>query len=123
MSQRRQNIDPELVHQLNLAATSGKDFHVQAVFSLTRTGDAKKPIPPAETVQRVEALLGRIQEVTRVAPRRVNVLRNLGSFVLDAPPIFIAKLLEDEEVATATANLQPREMLIRPVKSKPTELS
>jgi hypothetical protein len=49
----------------------------------------------------------------------VRVFRNLGSFVVAAAAPFVRKLLDQEEILSATANRQSEDLLIKPVSSKP----
>lgn len=111
--------DPELIRQLDAASTS--DEPVEAVFSL-RPAASEKFIPAGEAETRVHELLRKVGEEVSSAPRQVRVFRNLGSFALSAAAPFVRKLLESDEIVSATANKQPTSMFIAPVSSKPVEL-
>ena len=107
---------PELLRQLDEAG----DKPVGAVFHL-RPGPHQKAMAPAEAETCARGLLRRVEQESGVAPQRVQVFRNLGSFVVSAAAPFVRKLLDQEEILSATANEQPEEMLIKPVSSKPVK--
>jgi hypothetical protein len=107
----RGQTDPELLRQLDAAAS---DSAVSAVCQLRTKDPDQKLIPPAETEAMVSGLMERVRQLTGEAPQRVQVFRNLGAFSVSAPPAFLRCLIEQEEIAQATANVQPEEMLIRP---------
>jgi hypothetical protein len=102
--------DPELLRQLAEVATPSDP--VAAVFVLRPT-DPSEPVPgPAETEEVVQRLLERVTQEVGVPPQRVNIFRNLGSFVVSATTPFVRKLLEQREIASALPNrrpLQPQE--------------
>lgn len=102
---RRSRVDPELLRQIGeaekrVAATPNPE--VQAVFFLdpaaASTGD------PKEVDTRVRKLLRRVERTSRERPAVVNVFRNLGSFVVQAPPAFLRDLIEQPEIRHARAN-------------------
>jgi hypothetical protein len=111
--------DPELLRQLEAAAAP--DQEIAAVCSLRPARPHEKFIPPAEAGALVERVLRRVQRQTGRRPGRVQVFRNLGSFAVSAPAAFLRQLLQQREIATATANRQPEDLLIRPVSSEPAE--
>ena len=92
--------DPELAAQLRKAAAG--EAPVEAVIALRRDGAA------ADTAAVAEDLLARVKDQTGAEPQDYNVFRNLGSFVVAAPPAFIERLLEQPEVESAMANRQSR---------------
>ncbi len=110
------NVDPELLKQLDAAAAAAEP--VSAVFSL-RPGREQKFVPAEEVEARVHGLLDKIGKEVGTAADQVHVFRNLGAFAVSAPAPFLRKLLERHEIASATANRQPQDLLIRPVRSKP----
>ena len=101
----RVKTDPELLRQLD--AAGGDADEVQAVFSLRPGGAARLSLSPEETDATVARLLERVRRETGVAPRDCNVFRHLGAFVVAASARFVRALLEQEEIASATANRQP----------------
>jgi hypothetical protein len=110
-------IDPVLLEQLEQAQSSGDA--VEAVFTL-RPADASQPVPdPEQTLATVDDLLARVEEETGQAPQAHNVFEYFGSFVVRASPLFIADLLEQDEIASATANRQPGSALIDPRNKRP----
>ena len=96
-------MDPALSAQLDAAAAD--DQPVQAVIALRRDAG---PAAGAQDVGAIaEDLLARVARETGCAPVDHNVFRNLGSFVVVAPPQFVRALLEQPEVEAAMANRQP----------------
>jgi hypothetical protein len=96
-------MDPALSAQLDAAAAD--DLPVQAVIALRRDGG---PAAGAQDVGALaEDLLARVARETGSAAVDHNVFRNLGSFVVVAPPAFVRSLLEQPEVEAAMANRQP----------------
>jgi hypothetical protein len=110
----RAKVDSELNRQLDAAA---RDEGVSASFSLD-PGSKQAVIPPEEVEQRVQKLLKKVEREVGAAPRHCRVHKNIGSFSVTADPTFIRKLMEQDDVVTATANRQPEAMLIKPVSSE-----
>ncbi len=103
MATRRRPTDPELARQLGLKGAGP----LEAVFQL-RLGKAPAArLDPQEVEQAARRALERVQQQVGHGPERVNVFRNLGRFVVRADPSFIEALLQDDEVASAQANVQP----------------
>lgn len=100
----RPTIDPTLAAELAAAAADGRD--VEAIFVL-RVADPAQDFPDPETTQaQAELLVNRVTRATGETPRFFNVFKYLGSFLIVASPSFVRTLLEQEEVAAATANRQ-----------------
>lgn len=111
--------DPELLKQLEATAASDTN-EVEAVIRL-KPDDASQVVPTAErTAALTSELLARVKSEVGESASRYNVFRNLGSFVVSAPPPFIRKLISQPEVAAATANRQPGSAMIPPVDKGPT---
>ena len=110
----RRDIDPELRRQLR-AARADQDVSVAISFR----PDPAKPLEPEETKQRVTTLLRRVEQQTGEQPSSYTIFENLGAFALAAPPGFIDRLIVQPEIATATANFQQEDLLIRPVERHP----
>jgi hypothetical protein len=108
----RHRPDPELIRQLDAA---GPGQEVSAVFSVRPDPGAEAAPSPEETAALVDDLVQRVQQQTGQEPGRVTVFRNLGSFAVSAPADFVRRLLEQREVVTATANVRPEDLPIRPV--------
>lgn len=113
----RAKTDTELVRQLKTAATDEK--LVEAVVRL-KPDDPSQIVPPAERMEELtNRLLERIKKESGKTPSRYNVFRNLGSFVVSAPPTFIQYLIDQPEVVSIMANQQPGSALIQPIKGAP----
>jgi hypothetical protein len=111
---RPRHTDPELRRQLKAARA---DQDVSAVFSL-RFESTRSP-EPEETKHQVATLLQRVEEQTGEQPSATTIFENLGAFAVAAPVGFIDRLLAQPEIATATANIQQEDLLIRPVERGP----
>ena len=109
--------DAELVKQLDQASDS-EDL-IEAVVRL-RPDDPSQIVPAAErTEELTNHLLERVKKESGQAASRYNVFRNLGSFVVSAPPAFIRQLMSQPEVASVMANQQPGTALIPPIRKAP----
>lgn len=97
--------DQELLKQIEDA--EARQEAVQAVFSLRPPDPGARFVTPEETDELVEALLKRLADETGESPRDYNVFRNLGSFVVDASPGYVRKMMDQAEIASALANRRP----------------
>lgn len=113
-------IDPELQRQISGSAAS--DEPVEAVVVLR----PEKPSEVTASPERVEKIthdvLERVEQTQGTHPQRVNVFRNLGSFVVSAPKGFVQELLRQPEVASAMANRQQESSVIAPRNTRPVEI-
>jgi len=111
---KRRDADPELRRLLE-TADAGQGV---SVICALRPGSASPP-EPGETQRHVTALMRRVEEQTGERPDEYTVFDNLGAFALTAPAEFVDRLLVQPEIATATANDQEEDLLIRPVERGP----
>ena len=111
----KRTIAPELQEQL--AEASAKD-PVEAMITL-HPGPGRDYIPSEDVGPQVEAILDEVGREVGETHEDSNVFENLGSFVVRARPAFLKVLLKRPEVATAQANRQGQDMLIRPVRKGP----
>lgn len=109
--------DQELRRQLEQASNDGQE--VQAVLALRQPEAAAQFLSPEQTQQVVEDLVTRVRMQTGEAPRDYHVFRNLGSFVVAAPPAVINHLVQQDEVASAVANRQPEGVVAPPRSNGP----
>ncbi|HEU4391873.1 MAG TPA: hypothetical protein VFV34_29070 [Blastocatellia bacterium] len=111
--------DPELVRQLDRAADVNDN--VEAVF-IFHPDDASDAAPSAErTEELTEQVLRRIRRRTGESEERVNVFKQLGSFVVCASPAFIRQIISEPEIAAAVANRQPGATIEKQVTRSPRE--
>jgi hypothetical protein len=106
------NLDPELKHQLEAAPS------VQAVLRLRCEHAGRTAPPPDETEKTARRVLERVREELGVEPKAFNIFRNLGYFVVDAETPFIRRLIEQEEIASASANVRRASPSAPPSPSK-----
>jgi len=99
-------IDPALLHQLDRAEADQAE--VQAVFYLRSQDPAKKFVGPEEAESLANSVLRRVEQETGTSPRHTRLLRNLGSLIVAAPPDFVRRLIQQDEIAAAIANRQQR---------------
>ena len=102
---RKARVDPELRRQLSDAVATAA-APVEAVLRLRPTTRSAVAPPPAVTRGLAELVVGRVAEELGAAADQydVNVFPNLGYFVLSAPPGFVERVLDQPEVASASAN-------------------
>jgi hypothetical protein len=94
--------DPELIRQLNEAAVGTKP--VEAVFMLRYEDPKVFAINPNHTEEVTHQVLERVKDEVGVDAQKLTVFGNLGSFVVAAPARFVRRLIEQPEIASATAN-------------------
>lgn len=111
-------IDPELVRQL---AGTAEDETIEVVFRL-RPGHGAVAPEPAETERLTKELVTRAERRSGCHDHDVNVFRNMGSFVVSAPKLFVEHLIGQPEIASAVANRQPGSGMIPPASKKPAKL-
>jgi hypothetical protein len=114
MSKKRTRVktDPELIRQLDQTA-SNEDM-VEAVFTLRLS--TKQLLAPTRVEEVTNKVLDRVSQQIGIDAKEVNIFRNLGAFVISAPPSFIRELLSEPEIASAIANQQPKQIRIPTVK-------
>jgi len=93
--------DSELLQQLEAAQENGEP--VEAVVSL-RAEAGSDYVSADRTEEISHDVLDRVERKTGVSPDKLNVFRNLGTFVVAAEPAFVVELLEQPEVESAAAN-------------------
>lgn len=107
MSGRRAKtrIDPELRRQLSRAG-AGEAVAVEAVLRLRPLTRSALVPPPAATRHLAERVVARVAKElgTAAGEYDFNVFPNLGYVVLSAPPGFVLRVLDQPEVASASAN-------------------
>jgi hypothetical protein len=98
-------IDPELRRQLDGAATA-EATPVEAVLRLRPTTRSALAPPPKAARDLAELLVTRVAEELgmKADDYDFNVFPNLGYFVLSASPGFVERMLDQPEVASASAN-------------------
>ena len=107
----KKTIDPELKQILEKAPA---DATVQATFTLTTPpGDSYRDA--ASTRAAVKAVVGKAAAKAGQAPYHVSVFANVQSFAVAGPPALVRQVMKHGEVASAMANVQKEDMLIRPV--------
>jgi hypothetical protein len=109
-------IDQELRRQMT-QAVSGNEI-VQAVFTLKPPNAKEKSPKPDEVEKVVKELVKRVEHETGIEPEDLNVFKYLGSFVVEASLKFVAKLLEQKEIASAIANRQPESLVMSPHRKR-----
>jgi hypothetical protein len=97
----KDRVDPELTRQMNEA---GADEPVGAVIRLCPTSPGSLVPSPEETERIAHDLLARVARHVKDHKPDFNVFRNLGYFVVSAPPAYLKALVESPEVAHAFPN-------------------
>lgn len=93
-------IHPELLKQLDEAGS----HLVQAVFRLRSPDKPDEMLSPDEAADMAEAVLGRVQSHFGRSVSRANVLRNLGTLVVEADAPLLQWLLAQNEIESAVPN-------------------
>ena len=112
--QPRAKVNPELTRQLDEA-----DGPVGAAVTLRPTDPSHLAVPANAVEDLAREVLARVSRLTGQSPNDVHVLPNLGQFLVSAPGSFLQTLLDQPEVAEATASHRTESLMIRPVKTRP----
>lgn len=108
---KKRVVDPFLTQALKEAPV---DATVQAVFTL-RTPAGQDFRESDSTRATVDKILGKAASSAKAAPHRLVVYPNTQSFALAGPPALVRAVLKHDDVASAMANIQKEDLLIRPV--------
>ena len=90
---------------------------MEATFTL-RTPAGMAYRAEDSTSEAAERIVRAAAAATESTGYRLKVFTRIQSFLLVGPPALIRAVMEHEEVATATANRQTEDLLIRPVPAK-----
>lgn len=96
--------DPELTRQMRSASATGDD--VEAVFTLAPDKAVDGVRSPEETEDLTRRVLKRVTNRIGQGEKKLNIFRNIDSFVISAHPSFVKELIAQPEIATAMANTQ-----------------
>jgi len=77
---------------------------VQAVFTIGAKGRTG-PVAPEETEEMVNKLVDRAARACNSLPHKLVIFPNLQSFSIEADPILLRKILDEDEVDAATLNV------------------
>ena len=108
---------PELLAQLRDAGTRP----VQAIFHLQSLKEPDAPLTDAETERISNELLKRVAAKVGEPARRSNLLRSLRTLIVEASPEFVQSMLQQPEVASATANRTEESAYIPPKGKRPVD--
>jgi hypothetical protein len=105
-------IDPKLLRQLDEAPA---DAVVGAVFTL-KTPEGERYLEAASAKDVMSKIVEDAAADAQAQPQRLTLFPNVQSFAVSGPPALVRKLVEHADVASAMANVQDEDLLIRPVK-------
>jgi hypothetical protein len=117
----QEKIDPELSRQLDQAALTNSP--VQAVLKLRPLQETQLVASPEHTAELANQVIKRVSDKLGEQANRMTLFRNLGSFAIDAQPKFLRELLDQPEIAAASANRQPGSAYIAPINPRPVEIN
>ena len=106
-------IDPKLIRQLEEAPA---DAVVGAVFTL-KTPEGERYLKAASAKDVMSKIVEDASADVHAQPQRVTLFPNVQSFAVSGPPALVRKLVEHADIASAMANAQDEDLLIRPVKT------
>lgn len=92
---------------------------VQAIVQIRSANDPKTIPSPEESTTLANSVLERVAERVGCRPSRTNILRNLATIVVEAPPAFIRSLIEQPEVISAIPNQSEESPFIPPKRKRP----
>jgi hypothetical protein len=96
---------------------------VQAVLKLRPLQETQLVASPEHTTKLANQVIKRVSDKLGQQANRMTLFRNLGSFAIDAPPRFLRELLNQPEIAAASANRQPDSAYIAPINPRPAEIN
>ena len=108
-------VKPELLEQLDRAGAEP----VQAIFGLRPSDDPHAKLSPNEAARLAEQVLARVAAHVGHPARRANVLRNLGTMIVEADSEFLRSLIGQPEIASAAANKTAESPFIPPKGKRP----
>jgi hypothetical protein len=108
-------ITAELLGQLDQAG----DQLVEAVVQLRPRGRSSAAISGEETALLAKRVLDRVAQIVGQSPKRSNLLRNLGTLIVEAPPEYVRSLIAQPEVIKASANRTAESPVIPPRGKRP----
>ena len=111
------HINPELLKQLQQC----EGQPVQAVVQLRPVGAQKSAICAEETAALAEEVLNRVTRDIGMPPIKQNVLRNIGTVIVEAAPEFVHSLIKQPEVVAASPNITSASPVIPPHRKRPVE--
>lgn len=103
-------IDPELTRQLSSASTGSS---VGAVFTL-RSPNEQSCMDVTSVHETIKGILANARETFGHKENDFVVMPNIQSFAVDAPAPFVKSLLGNPAIASAMANAQSEDVVIRP---------
>ena len=110
-SPARAKVDPALARQLKETPVQST---VGAVFTLKSPAGA--PVAsPASAREAMEKIVKEASDVAQAQPSHVTMFPNVQSFAVYGPPALVRTVARHANVASAIANKQNEDMLIRPV--------
>lgn len=107
-------VHPELLQQLDQP-----DRLVQAVLQLQMQQDAEAMASPEDVEKLARDVLQRASVEAGHSAGRTNILRNLGTIIVEATPDFVRSLINQPEVVTARPNQMTEEVFIPPKGRRP----
>jgi hypothetical protein len=108
-------VHSELLKQLDHAGSG----LVQAVFQLQSPDNPGARLSPSEAAALADKALKRVAARLNGKAVRTNVLRNLGTLIVEASPQFLRSLMEQPEIRSASPNKLPESPLIPPKGKRP----
>jgi hypothetical protein len=97
-------IDPRLLQALENTAT--RKGPVQAVVTVGAQ-EGTHPLAPAETEKMVKEIVDRAARASNSLPHKLVIFPNMQSFSIEADPILLRKILDEDQVDAATLNTDP----------------
>lgn len=91
---------------------------VQAIVQI-RSPDEPKTVPsPEEAIKLANSVLDRVAASVGCSANKTNILRNLATIVVEAPPAFIRSLIKQPEVISVIPNQTAESPFILPKRKR-----
>ncbi|QDU30216.1 hypothetical protein ETAA8_53350 [Anatilimnocola aggregata] len=107
------SLHAELLEQLAAAG----DSLVRAVVQLRSPGSTKKGADDVSAL--AKEVLARVAETVGHDAKRTNVLKNVGSVIIESDADFLREMIKQPEVISALPSQISQDLMIRPVNKKP----
>ena len=111
-----ERVDPELARQLDAASPASS---IGAVFMLRSEGDV---LSEAETTSLASRVMKAASKVSGSSPESFQIFTNVQSFSVLGTRALVEAVIAQPEVASAVANLQAEDALIKPLNRRQVTL-
>src|SRR5262245_25280513 len=108
-------VHPDLLTQLDRAGSG----LVQAVFQLQSPAESAASLSPQDAAELAKNAMDRAAKQVGHKATRSNLLKNLGTLIVEADPTYLRSLMEQPEIYSVIPNKMAESPLIPPKGKRP----